>query len=62
MKFDVYAKIVGTKYVGTFEAESEEEAEQMASESGWAPSQCQNCASIIGDFTFEEFEIEESVE
>lgn len=43
-KWRVYGKVVATKYLGEFEAETKEEAEQMARESDTASVDlCHHC-------------------
>lgn len=54
-KFDVYGTVVGTKYLGEFEAESKEEAVALALESeGGIISLCHQCVSECEDGTVEE--------
>lgn len=48
--FDVYASVVGSKYLGKFEARSEEEAVQKALKSAAASiSLCHQCADEVSD-------------
>lgn len=52
MKFHVYGKVVGTKYLGTVEAESEKEAIRKV-ENGEGPEMsvqlCHHCSSQCED-------------
>jgi hypothetical protein len=48
--YRVYGKVVGTKYIGEFEAESKEEAEKMAMGSDkFSVSVCHYCSSECED-------------
>lgn len=61
-KFRVWGAVVGTKYLGEFEASSEEELLKLL-EDGDAdfiePSLCHQCSSEVEDPVIEKFEIEE---
>jgi len=58
--YRVSARVVGSKFIGEFEANSKEEAEEMASESDEAYiSLCHQCSSECEDIEIEEFFIEE---
>jgi hypothetical protein len=59
-KYRVYGVVTGTKYIGEFEADSKEEAEQMAwdSEKGYI-SICHQCAREIDEPTITEMVVEE---
>lgn len=62
-KFAVYGIATGSKYLGTFEAETREEAEDMAANSeANSICLCHQCASEIelDDFSFQEFTAEET--
>ena len=61
-KFAVYGKVVGSKFLGVFEAETAEQAEEMALNSDAAyVSICHQCSSQIEEANIEEVtsEIEE---
>lgn len=59
-KFRAYAKVVGSKYLGVFEAENKEQAEQMALESDEAYiSVCHQCIREIDNPEVTEVELEE---
>lgn len=59
-KFRVYGKVVATKYIGEFEAETKEQAEEMAwkSEETYI-SLCHQCTSEAEDPEIHELEVEE---
>jgi hypothetical protein len=62
-KYSVYGKVTGTKYVGEFEANSAEEAIQMAEESdNIYIFLCWQCAKEIDDPMIEEFIAEKNKE
>ena len=49
-KWSAYGVVTGTKYIGTFEAETQEEAEEMALNSPRASvSVCYQCSDEVGD-------------
>ena len=48
-RFAVYGKVYGTKYLGTFEAESPERAEEIAMTKNGGVSLCHQCSREIGD-------------
>jgi hypothetical protein len=49
-RYQVYGNVVGTKYLGTFDAGSEEEAiEKGLNEGDTHISLCHQCADILGD-------------
>ena len=45
MKYNVYGKVSGTKFLGTFEASSPEEAECAAMKANGSVNLCHQCAS-----------------
>ena len=49
MKYNVYAHVVGSKFLGTFEAETPEQAEQMALDNNGSVNICHHCAEEIED-------------
>lgn len=59
-KFRVYGVIRATKYIGEFEAESKEQAEQMAwdSDEGYV-SVCHQCSREVEDPEIERMEVEQ---
>jgi len=59
-KYRVYGKVVGTKYIGTFEAATKEEAEQKAwdDDGAWV-SVCHQCARDVEDPEIVSMEVEE---
>lgn len=62
-KYSVYGIVTASKYLGEFEAESEDEAKEMASESDNNHiCLCHQCSSEleVDDFSFHEFEVEET--
>lgn len=61
-KYQVYAKIVALKYIGEFEADSQEEAISKAenSDTCYAPTLCNQCAHEIDLGDICELEAEES--
>lgn len=63
-KYDVYAKVCGSKYFGEYEAESPEEAIEMAEEEeGCNISLCLSCADQVelGDlYDFEAVEAKQA--
>lgn len=59
MKYDCYARVVGSKYLGEVEANSPEEAEELA----WKldsthVSLCHQCSSNVEDPEIEEIKVE----
>lgn len=59
-KYRVYGKVEGTKYLGTFEANSKEEAENMAGDSEEAyVCLCHACSSECEDAEITTFTAEE---
>ena len=59
-KYSVYGAVKATKYIGTFEAESEEEAEKMAWDSDNAyVSLCWQCSEQAEDPEISEMIVEE---
>lgn len=48
-KWDVYGKVSATKYLGQFEAETAEDAEQMAMEANGHVAVCHQCANEVSD-------------
>lgn len=59
MKYHVYAKVVGTKYIGDYEADSEEQAEEMAGKDAYV-SLCHQCSSECESPEIDGFVIEEA--
>lgn len=47
-KYSVYGKVVATKYIGEFEADSEDEAIKMAEDEAYV-SVCHQCSSEVED-------------
>lgn len=60
MKYRVYATVTGSKYIGEFEANSKEEAEEMASESVGCDvvSLCHECSGEVDELLITDFEAE----
>ncbi|MHA6530211.1 hypothetical protein [Paenibacillus sp. BAC0078] len=59
-KFRIYGRVIATKYIGEFEAESKEQAEEMAWKSDEAyVSLCHQCSGEAEDPEIHELEIEE---
>lgn len=59
-KYRVYAVVTASKYMGKFEAESKEDAEQMAWESDEAYiSVCHQCAREVDGAEIDRMEVEE---
>jgi hypothetical protein len=48
-KWSVYGAIYATKFLGTFEAETAEQAEQIAMEQNGGVSICHQCSGEISD-------------
>jgi hypothetical protein len=48
-KFHVYGAIVGTKYLGIYEAETKEEAVEKAMADAAGPCLCHECSSEVED-------------
>ena len=48
-KWDVYGKVSATKYLGQYEAETAERAEEMAMEANGHVSVCHQCANEVSD-------------
>jgi len=48
-KWDVYGKVVGSKYLGQFEAESAEKAIDLAGDELSHISLCWSCSDLIED-------------
>jgi hypothetical protein len=44
MKYNVYGRVVGSKFLGTFEAENPQRAEKMALKENGHVSLCYHCA------------------
>jgi len=57
MKFRVSVTVVGSKYLGEFEAKTKEEAIEMASRNAYV-SLCHQCGSECEDAQMEEFHAE----
>lgn len=49
MKYKVYAPVVGSVCVGTFEAENEQAAIDAAIDSGFSVSVCYHCAKVVNE-------------
>ncbi len=59
-KFRVYGVVTATKHIGTFEAATKEEAEQMAWESDEAyVSVCHHCSGEVDGAEIDEMVVEE---
>lgn len=56
-KFHAYGKVVGTKYLGEFVAETADEARRIAEKAAWA-SMCHQCSSECSDPEITEIEVE----
>jgi hypothetical protein len=48
-RYGVYAKVIGSKYLGTFEAKSKKEAIDKALEENGSVSLCHSCSSECED-------------
>ena len=60
-KFAVYGRVVGTKYLGEFEAESEEAAIEQATKNGEDHvSLCHQCSGECEDPEIDEVRVEEA--
>lgn len=57
-KYRVYGKVVGTKYIGVYEGNTKEEAENKAYKDS-SISLCHYCAEEISDPQIEELILEE---
>lgn len=57
-KYSVYGKVVATKFIGEFEAESKEEAIKMAEDEAYV-SICHQCSSEVEDPEVDELFAEE---
>ena len=57
-KYSVYGKVVATKFIGEFEADSEEKAIKMAEEEAYV-SICHQCSSEVEDPEVDELFAEE---
>lgn len=63
MKFRVYGIATGSKYLGEFEADSEEQAKEMAANSDENHiCLCHQCAREleVDDFSFQQFQVEKA--
>ncbi|CAM4183455.1 hypothetical protein L1N85_11305 [Paenibacillus alkaliterrae] len=59
-KYRVYGVVTATKYLGEFEADTKEEAEGMAWESGEAyVSVCHSCSGEVDGAEIDSLEVEE---
>ncbi|MEK3838670.1 hypothetical protein [Paenibacillus sp. FSL R7-0128] len=59
-KFRIYGRVVATKYIGEFEADTKEQAERMAWDSDEAyVSVCHQCSKEVEDPEIRELEVEE---
>ncbi len=63
MKYSVYAAVVGSKFIGEFEANSKEEAIALAevSDAAW-PMLCHQCSDQCSDPACTDFIAEEETE
>jgi hypothetical protein len=59
MKFSCYGKVIGSKYLGEFEASTKEAAEELAVQQA-SVSLCHHCNSEIEDPEIVEIIVEES--
>lgn len=60
-KWECYAAVVGTKYLGQVDAETEEEAKEKALELDTCfVSVCHQCSSEVGDIDIDEITVEAS--
>jgi hypothetical protein len=57
-KFAVNGRVIGGKYLGTYEAESAEKAIEMAEAEAYV-SLCHHCADDVGDLEVDELEARE---
>ena len=57
MKYNVYGKVVGSKFIGTFEADSEREAMEKAGENA-SISLCHYCSGECENAEIEDFTAE----
>lgn len=57
-KYSVYGRVVATKFIGEFEADSEEEAIKMAEDEAYV-SVCHQCSSEVDDPEVDELFAEE---
>lgn len=58
-KWNVYGKVQATKFLGTFEAETAEQAEEMALEKNGHVSVCHQCCREVEDPEIQECIVEE---
>lgn len=58
--YSVYAVVVGSKYLGTYQASSEEEAEKIAVEKKGYVSFCHKCAEQCEDPEITKIVVEEA--
>lgn len=58
-KYDVYGEVQGTKYLGEYEAESPEEAEEMAMEAEGSVRLCHQCHNECEDAEIVDCKVEE---
>lgn len=58
MKYLVYGKVVGTKWMGTVEAENEKEAMKLANELDSHVSICHQCADEVDSLEVDEIFVE----
>lgn len=58
-KWSVWGKVYATKFLGTFEAATADEAEQKAMEENGQVAVCNQCASEVSDPEIDSCEVEE---
>lgn len=58
-RWNVYGAVSATKFLGTFEAETAEEAEEMAMEANGHVSVCHHCADEVSDPEIHKCTVEE---
>lgn len=58
-RYVVTAAVIGSKVLGEYEADSEEEAIEKAGKEAGIPSICHQCSGEIDDPDFGEFEAEQ---
>ena len=57
-KYDISARVVGSKYIGEFEADTKEEAIELAWKKAWV-SLCHQCSSECEDAEIEDLYADE---
>lgn len=58
MKWDVYATVLGSKFLGTFEAKDQEEAEKLALKANGSVNLCHECNRECEDAEIGEVKVE----